>query len=523
RLWTKSNSKKIGKTIAVVYCVKNISTAEQFCHDILNSNIKRAKALVNIVMSLGSETTARNPTHLSLSPFFQYHYSITGKVMKELGEDLNAADSLKLKSELHQVFFEKMPLQSEYKLSTDFTTIRKPESPTLEGRGFVNIPNVRIYGNKPIDIGYYISCLNLHLYDASHPIPWSIPLDNQRVDVQADKISVAVQQLSDLLSDKNLPFAQSEKIVNTADTGYTVPEFISPLIDKFDNMLLINRIRYGMKVYKPYTGKQKKTGRKKEYESDPYYLQTERERMFTHPKTKERFSKAQRPIFDLKVDETVIYETTLAKGRKIIVHIDRWNDILLHGKNDYKMDDKPFDLTCIRFIDKQTGAYLFKREMFVGVWGKNRRTHTTLETQTDYKHRYDIEPHNRFSKQQLLADKYQTSDVQSLDAWLWTVLLTFWLLYFSSTDTEVCVQPWEKYLPEVKRASQSGERKSAAMTRKGAKTLFSTFDTRPFKPQESKNGRGRKKGTVLTKKPRWTPKRKIKNEQNCKQNIEQIK
>lgn len=503
--------------------MKNITTAEQFCHDILNSDIKRAKALVNILMALGSETTAPNPTSLSLSSFFQYHYSITGKVMKEFGEALNAVDNLKLKSELRQILFKKMQDQSEYKLSSDFTTVRKPESPTLAGRGFVNIPNVRIYGNKPIDIGYYISCLNLHLYDAEHPCAWSIPLDNLRVDVQADKISVAVQQLCNLLEDKNLPFAESDKVTNTSDTGYSVPEFISPLIEKFDNLVLISRLRYGMKVYKPYTGEQKKGGRNKAYEDDPYYLQTERERMFTKPKTKKRFSKAQRPIFDLQVDDEVEYETTLAKGRKIIVHIYRWNEVLLRGKNDYKMEDKPFDLACIRFIDKETGACLFKRDMFVGVWGKNRRTHTSLEIQTDYKHRYAIEPHNRFSKQQLLADKYQTSNVQSLDAWLWTVQLTYWLLYFASTDSEVCVNPWEKYLPEVKRVEQASERKSVAMTRKGAKRLFSTFDTRPFKPQESKNGQGRKKDTVLMKKTRYSPRRKLKNEQNYKQNIEQIK
>lgn len=416
-----------------------------------------------------------------------------------------------------------MPQQSEYKLSTDFTTIRKPESATLENRGFVNIPNSRIYGNKPIDIGYYISCLNLHLYDANHPSAWSIPLDNLRVDVQEDKISVVVQQLCNLLEDENLPFAESEKVVNTSDTGYSVPEFISPLIEKFDNLLLISRLRYGIKVYKPYIGEQKNGGRDKAYEDDPYYLQTERERMFKHPKTKKYFCKAQRPIFDLPMDDEVEYETTLAKGRKIIVHIYRWNDVLLRGKNDYKMEDKPFDLVCIRFIDKQTGACLFNRDMFVGVWGKNRSTHTTREIQTDYRHRYDIEAHNRFSKQQLLADKYQTSNVESLDAWIWTVQLTYWLLYFASTNTEVCVNPWEKYLPKVKRAQQTCERKSVAMTRKGAKRLFSTFDTRPFKPQESKNGQGRKKNTVLPKKTKHKPRRKLKNEQNCKQNIEQIR
>jgi len=498
------------------------TNAEQFCHDILETFIKRAKPLVNIMMALGSERSASNPTQLSLSPFFQYHYSIIGKVMKEFGEQLNEPDNLKLKSELRQLFFEKMELQSEYKLSTDFTTIRKPESRTLAERGFVNIPNVRIYGNKPIDIGYYISCVNLHLYDAEHPISWSIPLDNHRVAVQADKIATVVEQLCQIMGDNNLPFGQSTKVVNTADTGYTVPEFISPLIEQFDNLLLINRVRYGMKVYKPYTGEQKKGGRDKTYEDDPYYLQTESERMFTHPTTKERFSKAQRPIFKLAIDEEVEYETTLANGREIIVNIYRWNDLLLRGKNGYKMEDKPFDLVCIRFTDKKNGNCLFKRDMYVGVWGKNRRTHSTLEIQIDYKHRYDIEPHNRFSKQQLLADKYQTSEVQSLDGWLWTVLLSYWLLYFSSTDVEVCTQPWEKYLPQVKRAEQSGDIKSVAMTRKGAKGLFSTFDLRPFKPQESKNGTGRKKGIVFPKKTKKPPQRKYFTEQNKKQKIEQI-
>ena len=503
--------------------MKNTTTAEQFCHDILHSTIKRAKPLVGIIMALGSDTTACNPTQLSLSPFFQYHYSITGKVMKEFGEQINAVDNEQLKSELRQTFFDKLPWQSSYRLSSDFTTIRKPESSTLAGRGFVNVPNVRIYGNKPIDIGYYISCVNLHLYDSAHPKPWSIPLDNLRVEVNADKTSVAAQQLASVIRDKKLPFAKSDKVVNTADTGYTVPDFIAPLIDEFDNVLIINRMRYGMKVYKPYKGEQKDAGRDKAYEDAAYYLQTESERTFTHRITKERFVKAQRPIFDLSNDDEVEYETTTAKGRQIIVCIYRWNDVLLRGKNDYKMDDKPCDLVCIRFVDKQTGQLMFKREMFVGVWGKNRRTHTTKEIQIDYKHRYDIEPHNRFSKQQLLADKYQTSDVKSLDAWLYTVMLTFWLLYFSSTDTEICVQPWEKYLPEVKRAEQSGERISAAMTKKGAKRLFSTFNLQPFKPQESKNGQGRKKDTTLPKKIRHPPTRKLKNEQNYKQNIEQIK
>ena len=151
----------------IINCEKT-TEAEKFCHDILNSPIKCAKPMVNLLMALGNETAANNPTSLSLSPFYQYHYSMIGKTTTDFGVQLNGEESKALKLELQQIFFERFGEQSVYKTSTDFTIIRKPESPTLEGRGFVNISNVRIYGNKPIDIGYYISCLNLHLQDKAH-------------------------------------------------------------------------------------------------------------------------------------------------------------------------------------------------------------------------------------------------------------------------------------------------------------------------------------------------------------------
>ena len=499
-----------------------ITTAEQFCHDILESDIKRAKAFVNIIMALGSETTAQNPTQLSESPFFQYHYSIICKVMKDFGLQLNSTDGFNFKSGLREIFFEYLPAQETYKLSSDFTTVRKPESPTLAERGFVHIPNTRIYGNQPIDIGYYVSCVNLGLYDSTHPESWSLPLDNQRVEVNADKIEVAVQQLKDLLQDIYLPFGKSTKVVNMADSGYAVPDYVCPLIEAFDNLLLIIRLRYGIKVYKPYQGEQNGKGRDKEYEDEPYYLQHQTSRRVYNPKTKTHFVKEQRPIFELPYQEEHHYETQTARGRDLIVQLYRWNDVLLRGSKGFKMGDKPFDLVCIRFIDKQTGACLFRNDMFVAIWGKNRREHLTIEAQKDYQHRYDIEPHNRFSKQQLLADKYQTPDVEHLDGWLWTVQITYWLLYAACCETDICVKPWEKYLPQVKRAQKSDKPKSIAMTRKGAKSLFLTFGLDLFRPKESKNGKGRKKNTIFPKRQRHPPTRKTQNKQNHKQKIEQI-
>ncbi len=484
--------------------------------------MNHAKGLVNIMMALGSETKANCPVQLSESPFFQYHYCILGKVMKELGKILNGPHREQFVSHLQKLLLSYVPEQSVYKIALDFTMIFKPHSPTLAGRGFTYKPNNTIPKNQPIEIGYYVSCVNLGLYDAEHPEAWSLPLDNQRAEVDADKIALAVRQLKDLMENTALPFGKSKKVISMGDSGYALADYICPLIESFDNLLLAIRLRYGIKVYKPYQGEQSANGRDKEYEDEPYYLQRESSRLVYNPQTKCRFEKAQRPIFDLPCDETDSYDIKTARGRVVTVELCRWNDLLLPGSRKFKMSDKPFDLVGIRFIDKKSGKSLFKNDMFIGLWGENRRTHTTRETQIDYQHRYDIEPHNRFSKQQLLMDKYQTPDIQHLDAWLYAVQITYWLLYAAADEVELCVKPWEKYLPQVKRAKKSDQRKSVAMTRKGAKGLFSTFDLTPFQPQESKNGKGRKEGTVFDKRKRHPPKRKHKNQRNCKQKIEQL-
>ncbi len=496
--------------------------AEQFCHDLLEIDINRTKSFVNIVMSLGSEVDASNPTSLSKSPFFEYHYSTIGQTMREIGLKLTSSENRKFKRGLYLILKDHIPENEVYKISSDYTTIRKPDSFTLAQRGFVNIPNNRIFTNKSIDIGYYISCVNLGLYDEAHPNAWSLPLDTQRVGLEADKMEFAANQLSYLLRLSDLPFGKSSKVVNAADSGYSVPAYICPLVESFDNLLLIIRLRHGIKVYTPYKGEQSGKGRTKSYSDTPYYLQLGKTRRCFNPKTKEHFDKKVCPIFELPTSEEIDYEIQTSRGRKLIVKLYRWNDLLLRGTQEFKMEDKAFDLICVRFVDKKTKEVVFKNDMYLSVWGKNRHGHSSQETQQDYKHRYDIEGHNRFMKQNLLGDKYQTSEVEHLDAWLWTVQTTFWLLYAASTDTKVHVNPWEKYLPEVKRASESTAPLSAAMTRRGAKHLFSTFDRNPFKPRKSKNGKGRKKGETQTRRKKHRPRRKCITEQNKKQKIEQL-
>ncbi len=63
-------------------------------------------------------------------------------------------------------------------------------------------------------------------------MPWNLPLDTQLVDLEADKMEFAGRQLTDLLTQKDLPFGKAELVVNAADSGYGSPDYICPLMEK---------------------------------------------------------------------------------------------------------------------------------------------------------------------------------------------------------------------------------------------------------------------------------------------------
>lgn len=250
---------------------------------------------------MGSEVSAKNPIGLSKSEFFQYHYSIINKITKELSEKLNLYDYEKneyhcnasgneFRQKLWQLCMKYVSLQNRskvYKLSSDFTTCRKPSSDSLSCRGYVQIPNNKIRHNSPIDIGYYYSYINLGLYDEKHPNSWSCPLDNIRVGLGDDGLEVASQQLLSLMDCVDLPLKEADRVVNSADSGYARPNYIHPLVSKTPNLNLVIRLRASMKVFVFYDGEQKSNGRNKVYADTPHYLQYEKERHYFNPKTKQ--------------------------------------------------------------------------------------------------------------------------------------------------------------------------------------------------------------------------------------------
>ena len=197
-------------------------------------------------MSLCSYSFARSVVELSQSPLYHYHYSGITKSVSGLCKD--DKESSQVGCELQSLCYGSYGVSSEGDSSplifqTDTTAISKAHSPTLKDRTYVAVPNQLIPGNKPLDIGYEVSYINLSDRESG----WSLPLSVGRVKVNQTSSEKALDQLKDLLSHPDLDL--SERLcINTLDSKYGNAAYLCPAFEH-ENLVHIVRMRSGMKVW----------------------------------------------------------------------------------------------------------------------------------------------------------------------------------------------------------------------------------------------------------------------------------
>lgn len=458
----------------------NTTKAQNYCQELVYLG---SRPLANLVMALASYTPARSVVELSESPTFHYQYSSIFKFFeRELASsngDISVFDEA-VKAHIRRY----RPQVDILRTHLDTSPLFKPHSPTLAERSHVYKPNLTVKNNKPVEIGYNISCLNQGLADK-----WSIPVDIRRVGSSKSSIAVGVEQL--------IAFADSNAdalVVNCADSSYSVPAFIVPLDEK-ENVVNIIRLR-NKNVYD--SAPMGNTGGANRIYGSVYNLRLQDEKSGRkNPKTKE-IAAPKPSIFEKQSDECYDYLATTNKGRSIRVCVSIRKNMMLRSKNKYNMKDKPFDLVTVEQFDAKTSKRLHKKPMYLAVCSKNKEQIPLADVYSvHYQHRYDIEPNNRFMKQQLMLDKFQTPIQAHLDLWLRVVQLAEWLLYVASEDVVSAPKKWQKYGDPKKQCL------TIAQTRKGCQSLFLNFDKTPFLPvssQISKKGKGRALGYTIEKK-----------------------
>lgn len=507
--------------------MKKITNSEQFCQDLLELDIKYAKAFANTVIALSSYEDTKSVVGLSESPLFLHQYSSIRDGIHGVGldeEEQSATMDSITELGLKYLWKKKSYDADDWLiLQTDASGVKKGHSSCLKERQYIKISNNVIHTNKPISVGYPISLVNVSIPPLSNK--WSLPLNICRISSSQSAVECSVEQVNELICDKPKEGEKrgllcNSRIINTLDSGYGCPAYISPTF-KYEKLVNIIRFRYGKKVWigvkhppKKEENNDKKIGTPKIY-GEKYYLIDNTQTKKYHRKG-ESYEVYQQSIFDLPYQDNIELSGKTSKGRQLKIVIHRWNDLLIRSKDGHNMKDKPFDIVASKVIDADTGELVFNKTMFTTIHGELKNEISTKQAFETYRHRYDIEPSIKFCKQKLMLENYQTPDVQHFDNWLVIVMTAFWLLFTAAPDVKYQPKKWQQYKEKNKKASQQTDKEqvilSPCQTRQAAQALFLTFDSQPFTPQKSKKGQGREKDTTLY--PRTRHKVVKKNRKN---------
>ena len=142
-------------------------------------------------------------------------------------------------------------------------------------------------------------------------------------------------------------------------------------------------------------------------------------------------------------DEETQFERVTASGKKWIVHLSLWKNVLIKGDKTQHMEKYPFDAVRVQVFD-DAGKLIFKKPLWLMVTGQRRGELTARQSCECYLQRYDIEHCFRFSKQKLLLDRPQTPDTRHEENLAWITMLSFAMLYETRKLATEVRYPWEK-------------------------------------------------------------------------------
>lgn len=129
--------------------------------------------------------------------------------------------------------------------------------------------------------------------------------------------------------------------------------------------------------------------------------------------------------------------------------------------------------------------------------GERRSEITLLHIFHAYQRRYDIEHFFRFGKQRLLLDRYQTPETEREEKWWLMSHLAYLQLWVARTVAQIVPRPWE-----VIPSADLKQPLSATHVQRDFERIIRQFGTPAAVPKRRGNSPGRRKGAVLTARPR---------------------
>jgi len=444
-------------------------------------------------MALASFKSAKSVVGLSESPVYHYQYSSISEAISNLAR--TSGEREERRKSLQRLFLEHFEMKPIIDWQSDGVSLFREHSRCLKDLQFVHKANTVIRGNKPIGIGYPLLFINL----ADFENKWSLPFEVEIVGKETDYVSLAGQKMTAICRREEFKDLLN---VNAADSSFGCPKYLSPT-SKVKNLVSITRVRHGRKVC---FAERKQTKGAPQIYGKAWYLREE-SGDWTLKRKEKTITKYQRSIYEKEADEQTEVFTKTKKGRKLRIEIRRWNEMLMHSSDGFSMKEADFDLVSFRVLDVETGERVFKEDVFVAVIGVERKRLDLKEVYERFRRRFDLEGTNRFLKQEMFLEDYQTPSKDNVENWILAAQTAMWLLYEASDEVESVSAKWQKYNePKIKE----GAKRTPSQTKKGAERLFLTFEKEEYLPKRCEKGQGRKKGTKLEKREEYKVEKKEK-------------
>jgi hypothetical protein len=267
-------------------------------------------------------------------------------------------------------------------------------------------------------------------------------------------------------------------------------------VNGISNLVNIIRLRHGNKVFESEYLETK--GAPQIYGQQYYLIEASGWKEY---RTKKKITrKYLTSIYEKQADEFAEIEKVTKKGKPLRIELRRWKQMKMRSKRGNSMKEVEFEIVGIRVLHRETGARIFKQDVFAAVAGARREELKIEEIAEVFYHRFDLEVTNRFLKQNLFLETYQTPDVQHLDNWTELATEAMWLLWTASEEVENVCEKWQQYSqPKVAK----GGRQTPSQTRKGLERLILTFEQEKYLPKKCKKGLGREKGQKFEPRKRY--------------------
>ena len=452
-----------------------IEKLHQYRESIYQSFEYRADAIMDLLDSLCSNTSASSVVALSLNTLFRRNYSSIEKSIDNLSAsrvtDNEKEQRLRLEKIHQEIIIGQLPALTKrnyHLFAIDVTPQPRPFARTLSDRKVVHAPNPTL-SNKPIAVGHEYSHLVYLPEKEPRPSPsWVVPLSVRRVASKEKATQVATNQLAALMKNQRLPFA-TEFCLQLGDCVYAAVDYIHNN-KQHANLVSAARLRANRTLYfqPPEIAKAGKG----------------------HPTWYGKAMKLKNANH-YPADQECHTTYTSHTGRTFNIRIKSWDNLLMRGKRDCPLQDHPLKLMRIDAF-KPNGKPLYRRPLWLVVAGQRRNEIAITDIWLAYAQRYDIEHYFRFAKQRLLMSSYQTPDVDHEENWWHLTMLAYCQLYLAAPLAHQLPHPWE-----AKKLSSSSSLLSPSAVQRDFARIIKGIGTPAKAPKTRGISHGRRNGVKL--------------------------